>query len=65
LSTGTIPGAPGQAREKIVAVPVRHLGRWVAMVVIAVLAAMVIHTLATNPRFQWGWSASSSAARPS
>jgi polar amino acid transport system permease protein len=54
LSTGTIPGAPSRDRDEIVAVPVRHPGRWVAMAVIAVLAAMGIHTLVTNPRFQWG-----------
>jgi polar amino acid transport system permease protein len=53
LNTGTIPGAPGQAREEIVAVPVRHPERWVAVAVIAVLAAMLTHTLVTNPRFQW------------
>jgi polar amino acid transport system permease protein len=35
-------------------VPVRHPGRWVAVVVIAVLAAMLLHNLATNTRWQ-GW----------
>jgi polar amino acid transport system permease protein len=40
--------------EAIRAVPVRHPGRWVSAVVIAVLAAMLIHNLATNTRWQ-GW----------
>jgi polar amino acid transport system permease protein len=42
----------GEARELRV-VPVRHPGRWVAAAVVAVLAAMLVHTLATNPRFKW------------
>jgi polar amino acid transport system permease protein len=39
--------------EQIRAVPVRHPGRWVGAAVIAVLAAMFVHMLATNPVFQW------------
>jgi polar amino acid transport system permease protein len=48
--------------ESITAVPVRHPGRWVASVVVAVLVAMLIHTLAFSwtyrggvhePRFRW------------
>jgi polar amino acid transport system permease protein len=39
--------------ETIRAVPVRHPGRWVAVVVIAVLAAMFIHMLFTNPSLDW------------
>src|SRR5919205_1354310 len=39
--------------EQIRAVPVRHPGRWVAAAVIAVLVAMFVHMLATNPVFQW------------
>jgi polar amino acid transport system permease protein len=41
--------------EAIKAVPVRHPGRWVAIVVIAILAAMFVHMLVTNPAFQWGF----------
>jgi polar amino acid transport system permease protein len=37
----------------IKAVPVRHPGRWVAAVVVAVVAAQVIYSMVTNPRFQW------------
>lgn len=41
--------------EPIKAVPVRHPGRWVAMVVIAILAAMFVHLLVTNAAFQWSF----------
>jgi polar amino acid transport system permease protein len=41
--------------EAITAVPVRHPGRWVAIVVIAIVAAMFVHMLVTNDAFQWGF----------
>ena len=41
--------------EAIKAVPVRHPGRWVAIVVIAILVAMFVHMLVTNDAFQWGF----------
>jgi polar amino acid transport system permease protein len=41
--------------EQIEAVPVRHPGRWVAAAVIAVVVAMFLHMLFTNPVFQWGF----------
>ena len=41
--------------ETIKAVPVRHPGRWVAIVIIAILVAMFVHMLVTNPAFQWGF----------
>ncbi|HKR69769.1 MAG TPA: amino acid ABC transporter permease [Streptosporangiaceae bacterium] len=45
---------PGTApAEEIKAVPVRHPGRWIAAVVVLVLFAMLVHSLATNPRFEW------------
>ena len=47
--SSTTPAPPEQIR----AVPVRHPGRWVAAAVIAVLAAMFVHMLVTNPVFQW------------
>jgi polar amino acid transport system permease protein len=49
--TATRPASP----EQIQAVPVRHPGRWVAAAVIALLAAMFVHMLVTNPVFQWGF----------
>jgi polar amino acid transport system permease protein len=39
--------------EPIKAVPVRHPGRWVAVAVLAVLAAMFVHMLVTNRAFEW------------
>jgi polar amino acid transport system permease protein len=49
VGTGAAPAAP----VPVVAVPVRHPWRWVAMAAIAVLAAMLVHTLVTNPNFRW------------
>ena len=37
----------------IEAVPLRHPGRWVAVAVLAVLAAMLVHTVLTNEGFRW------------
>ncbi|WP_028934282.1 amino acid ABC transporter permease [Pseudonocardia spinosispora] len=46
--------APEQpTTEPIEAVPVRHTGRWIAAAVFVVLAAQLVHTLFTNPRFHW------------
>jgi polar amino acid transport system permease protein len=39
-------------------VPVRHPGRWIAVAVLAVLAAMFLHVLVTNDQFQWEFIAS-------
>jgi polar amino acid transport system permease protein len=33
---------------------VRHPGRWLAAVVVAFVAVVVVHSVATNPRFGWG-----------
>lgn len=45
----------GERPENIRAVPVRHPGRWAAIAVIAVLAAMFVHMLVTNKQFQWSF----------
>jgi polar amino acid transport system permease protein len=39
--------------EQIVAVPVRHPGRWIAAGVLLVLAAMLVNSLVTNPAWRW------------
>ena len=39
--------------QPIEAVPVRRPGRWIAAVAVALLAAAVVRSVATNPRFQW------------
>jgi len=66
MPSGTEPGAnvtrhaleqaaaSTEPPEEIRAVPVRHPGRWLAAAVVLLLAAMLAHTLVTNPRFQWG-----------
>ncbi len=50
------PTEQPQTREKppIEAVPVRHPGRWVGVAIVAVFAAMLVHSLLTNPN--WGWT---------
>ena len=53
------PGALRQARvstpiKALQVVPARHPGRWVATAVVAVLLAMVLNSLVTNPRWEWG-----------
>jgi polar amino acid transport system permease protein len=40
--------------QEIKAIPVRHVGRWIAAAIVAVVAAAIIDSIATNPRFQWG-----------
>jgi len=46
-------GAAPSTAAPIKAVPVRHPGRWVAVVVLGVLAAMLVNAIFTNPRFNW------------
>src|SRR3954465_4847659 len=41
------------APEDIKAKPVRHPGRWVAVALVLLLIAIVIDSVATNPRFGW------------
>ncbi|RZT19619.1 polar amino acid transport system permease protein [Kribbella sp. VKM Ac-2569] len=50
----TRPAASADDRPgAIKAVPVRHPGRWVAIAIIAVLVAMLVHLLLTNKAFDW------------
>ncbi|TDO63915.1 polar amino acid transport system permease protein [Kribbella sp. VKM Ac-2571] len=52
--TATRPAASDADRPGLIkAVPVRHPGRWVAIAIIAVLAAMLVHLLVTNKAFDW------------
>jgi polar amino acid transport system permease protein len=39
--------------EDIRAVPVRHPGRWLAAAIVLLVAVAVVHSIATNPRFEW------------
>jgi polar amino acid transport system permease protein len=47
---GAAPGA-----EELSVVPVRHPLRWVAVVVVGVLVAMLVHSLIANPQWQWSY----------
>ncbi|HEY2770544.1 MAG TPA: amino acid ABC transporter permease [Solirubrobacteraceae bacterium] len=39
--------------EEIRAVPVRHPGRWVAAVIVLLIAASIVRSIVTNSRFGW------------
>lgn len=45
---------PPSHDDEIRAVPLRHPGRWVGAAVVVVLVAMAVHSVLTNPRFEWG-----------
>jgi polar amino acid transport system permease protein len=49
-ATETVPAA-----EELTVVPVRHPLRWVAIAIIALLVAMLIHSLVANPAWQWSY----------
>jgi polar amino acid transport system permease protein len=40
--------------EDIKAVPVRHFGRWITAVIVAILVAALAKSVVTNSRFEWG-----------
>ena len=52
-NTGNPPEDSGKKPQLIRAIPVPHYGRWAAAALLALLAAMVIHSLATNKNFHW------------
>jgi polar amino acid transport system permease protein len=54
---GDLPGGESEPERpgRIDAVPVRHPGRWVAIAVIALLVAMLVHLVLTNPAFDWSF----------
>jgi polar amino acid transport system permease protein len=69
--TSEAPGAPDTtgptAQERpgrIDAVPVRHPLRWAAVVVIAVLVAMFVNMVLTNPAFEWPFVLEAMQQRP-
>jgi polar amino acid transport system permease protein len=43
----------GGRPEEIRAVPVRRPGRWLAAAVVLVVAVAIVHSAATDPRFEW------------
>jgi polar amino acid transport system permease protein len=52
-NTEEAPAPAASTPHQIVAVPVRHPGRWVAAGVLLVLGAMLVHSLITNPAWRW------------
>ena len=48
------PGATDEQLLSAKTVPLRRPGRWASALVLLVLFAMLVHTLLTNSRFQWG-----------
>ncbi|QMU69478.1 amino acid ABC transporter permease [Streptacidiphilus sp. P02-A3a] len=53
----TGPASDRPSDEQLLAarlVPLRRPGQWVSALVLLVLFAMLVHTLVTNSRFQWG-----------
>jgi len=50
----SIDRGEGHRPEEIRAVPLRHPWRWAATAVLLVLAAMLVHDVATNRGFGWG-----------
>lgn len=49
----TTPDEAAPRWEDLKVVPARHPGRWVATAFVAVLLAMVVSSLVTNPRWEW------------
>ena len=52
----TLDTEPEQATEDtldLVVRPVRRPGRWAALLLVGILAAMLVNTVLTNPRFEW------------
>jgi polar amino acid transport system permease protein len=56
-STQQPAGSPepvgGVTHGAIEAVPVRHPGRWIAALIVAVIAVLLARSVITNPRFEW------------
>jgi polar amino acid transport system permease protein len=52
VSSPEVTGTQGRP-EEIRAVPVRHVGRWVAGAIVLVVAVALINSVATNSRFEW------------
>jgi len=52
-ASSELAAPPVTAPDDIKAVPVRHPGRWVAVVVVAIVAASVLRAVIVNSGFQW------------
>jgi polar amino acid transport system permease protein len=54
VSTSEAPREDPERPEEIKAVPVRRPGRWIAVVIVLVVAASIIRAIVTAKGFQWG-----------
>jgi polar amino acid transport system permease protein len=54
VSTPGAAESTGIAPDQIKAVPARHPGRWIGTVLVLLVLAAAIKSVATNPRFEWG-----------
>jgi polar amino acid transport system permease protein len=62
--SGTVTSGTDTRPAPLEAVPVRHPGRWAAVVVIAVLVAMAVNSVVTNPNWEWRFQLDNIFAAP-
>ncbi len=55
---------PGERTESLNAIPVRHPGRAVAVVIVLVMCLMLVHQLLTNKAFDWAFTFAAMAQPP-
>src|SRR4051812_46422266 len=58
MPVAATPGVEAEARgpeppDEIEAVPVRHIGRWIAAAIVLIVAAALVRSAVTNDRFEW------------
>ena len=53
MSTSELSDERTGRPDDITAVPVRHPGRWVAAVIVLIIAASLVRSAIDNPNFQW------------
>ncbi len=54
MSTSELKEAKPERPEDIKAVPLRRPGRWIAAVIVLVIAASILRSVITNANFEWG-----------
>jgi polar amino acid transport system permease protein len=62
--SGTTTSGTDTRPAPLQAVPVRHPGRWAAVAVIAVLVAMAVSSVVTNPNWEWRFQLDNAFAAP-
>jgi polar amino acid transport system permease protein len=64
MSTVERARRPGTRPGAVKAVPVRHPGRWVAIVIIGVLVAMAVNSIVTNSSWDWPFQLENAFSTP-